>query len=129
MDMDWKSIIDNGGIAICSAEEAQAKGVYPNRLGWLKEDPKIGAVIVFQSETDFAFGKNSLEYVTKAKVEKRLKEAYVVLVRGGMNDYHLEHLEYINDATIEKIKALVHNIRPRGGSGGSSGGSKLNWAI
>jgi hypothetical protein len=112
--MDWKSIIDNGGLIICSAQEAKAKGVYPNRLGWLKEDPKIGAAIVFQSETDFALGKASLEYLATAKAEGRLKEAFVLLVRRGMNGQP----EYVNDATIEKVEASICNIRPTEGNWG-----------
>jgi hypothetical protein len=109
--MDWKSIIDNGGLIICSAQEAKAKGVYPNRLGWLKENPKIGAVIVFQSETDFALGKASLEYLAKAKAEKGLKEAFILLLRRGVNG----HLEFINAATTEEVEALLRNNKPTEG--------------
>jgi hypothetical protein len=112
--MDWKSIIDNDGLIICSVQEAKAKGVYPNRLAWLKENPKIGAVIVFQSETDFAFGKASLEYITKAKAEERLEKGYVILVRGSMNG----RLEFVNAATIEEVEALVRNIPPHDGKWG-----------
>jgi hypothetical protein len=112
--MDWKSIIDNDELNICSAQEAQAKGVYPNRLGWLKKDPKIGAVIVFQSETDFALGKASLDYVAKPKAEGRLKEAFVLLLRGGINGQS----EFVNAATIEEVKALLHGITPRKGNWG-----------
>jgi hypothetical protein len=109
--MDWKSIIDNGGLSICSAQEAKAKDVYPNRLGWLKEDPKIGAAIVFQSETDFALGKAILEYLVKAK---GLKEAFVLLLRRGVNG----HLEFVNAATIEEVEALLRNIKPTEGNWG-----------
>jgi|SRR6266540_398487 hypothetical protein len=112
--MDWKIIIDNDELIICSAQEAQAKGVYPNRLGWWKKDPKIGAVIVFQSETDFALGKASLDYVTKPKAEGRLKEAFVLLLRGGINGQN----EFVNAATIEEVKALLRNITPREGKWG-----------
>jgi hypothetical protein len=114
MDINWKAIIDNDGLIICSAQEAQAKGVYPNRLGWLKKDPKIGAVIVFQSETDFALGKASLDYIAKPKAEGRLKEAFVLLLRRGVNG----HLEFINSATIEEVEALLHNNPPREGTWG-----------
>jgi hypothetical protein len=116
MDMDWKKIIDSGGLICCSTQEAQAKGVYPNRLGWLKENPKIGAIVVFQSDTDFALGKAGLEYVTKAKAEKRLKEAFVLLVRRGVGVNG--HLEFVNAATIEEAEASLHNNKPREGNWG-----------
>jgi hypothetical protein len=112
--MDWETIINDGELNICSAQEAQAKGVYPNRLGWLKKDPKIGVVIVYQSETDFALGKASLDYVAKPKAEGRLKEAFVLLLRRGINGQN----EFVNAATIEEVKALLRNIPPREGNWG-----------
>jgi hypothetical protein len=112
--MDWETIINDGELIICSEQEAKAKGVYPNRLGWLKENPRIGVAIVFQSETDFAFGKASLDYITKAKAEGRLDEAFMLLLRRGVNG----HLEFVNAATLEEIEALLRNIPPRKGNWG-----------
>jgi hypothetical protein len=43
--MDWETIINDGELNICSAQEAQAKGVYPNRLGWLKKIAHSGSVV------------------------------------------------------------------------------------
>jgi hypothetical protein len=112
--MDWKIIINNGGIIICSAQQAKAKGVYPNRLGWLKENPKIGEAIVYQSETDFALGQASLEYLVKAKAGGRLDEAFVLLLCRGMNGQP----EFVNAATIEEVQALLRNIKPTEGNWG-----------
>jgi hypothetical protein len=117
MDMDWKKIIDSGGIITCSTQEAQAKGVYPNRLAWTKDNTKIGAVVVFQSDTDFALGKAGLEYLAKAKAKKRLEKAYVILVRRSVNG----HLEFVNAATIEEVEASLHNKSSANTSRGFAG--------
>ncbi len=56
--MKWKEAVANGKLKV-----AQPKGIYPNLLAWIDGNPRVGAVVVFQSESDFALGKAGLDYV------------------------------------------------------------------
>jgi hypothetical protein len=80
--LDWRAIIANNRLMISSADEAKAKNVFPNRLSWIKGEPKIGVVVVFRSDPDFALGKASFEYITAAKREGRIDAGYVLLLEN-----------------------------------------------
>ena len=107
--MDWQSIINDGNITMVGP-----KGIYPNRLAWLKDNPRIGAVVVFQSQTDFALGKAGLDHIIKAKATGHLDEAYVLLLRASVNG----RPQFINAAPVEEIAARLHKEMPREGQWG-----------
>ena len=104
----WKDAVANGTLKL-----APAKNVHPNQLGWIDGNPRIGAVVVFQSESDFALSKSGLEYVTNAKAEGRLDEAHVVFVRKLGNRF-----EFVNAAPAEAVVQVVSELPLRNGSWG-----------
>jgi len=106
-NMEWKKIIDEGELRLCSGEEARAKKVYPNRLAWLAKQPKIGVVVVFQSETDFALGRAGLYYIVNAVRQQRIEKGFVLLLRKDNGK-----LEFVNAAPAEEIETALHNNRP-----------------
>jgi hypothetical protein len=71
----WKIAIENGLLKLSTTQVAQAKSIYPNLLAWIDGRPRVGAIVAFQSETDFALGKAGLDYVTCAKAEGRCQSA------------------------------------------------------
>jgi hypothetical protein len=111
--MMWKEAIESGSLKISPTHVAQAKNIYPNALAWVDGHPRVGAIVVFQSESDFALGKAGLDYVTQAKAEGRLDEAYVVLLRKLGNRY-----EYVNCAPVEAVAKVVNEFPARAGSWG-----------
>ena len=68
--MKWKEAVANGKLKV-----AQPKGIYPNLLAWIDGNPRVGAVVVFQSESDFALGKAGLDYVTCVRPKVALTKA------------------------------------------------------
>ena len=88
--------------------------MYPNRLGWLQDNPRIGALIVFQSESDFALGKSGFDHILKAKAEGRIDEGHVLLLRANGS----ARPQFINSAPVEKIAAMLRNEVPREGKWG-----------
>jgi hypothetical protein len=115
--MDWNQLIKNGDLVICSTTEAQAKHVYPNRFGWMKDDPsKLGALVVFQSMrgSDFAIGRNGLDYLANAKKEGRIEDGFVVLVNGSDTN-----LEFVNAATVEEVETILQDRPAYRGKWGS----------
>jgi len=109
----WKDAIANGTLKISPTSVAQAKGIYPNVLAWIDGQPKIGAVAVFQSDTDFALGKAALEYLIAAKTEDRLDEAWVLFLRKVGNRF-----EFVNAAPVETIAKTVNDLVTRSGQWG-----------
>jgi hypothetical protein len=106
--MKWKDAIANGKLKL-----AAIKAIHPNMLAWVDENPRVGAVVVSQSDTDFALGQAALSYVTQAKAEGRLDEGIVVLVHKLGNRY-----EYVNAATAEEVTQIVSELPLRNGSWG-----------
>lgn len=112
--MDWKNIIDNdGNLRLCSDAEAQAKKVYPNRLGWPATQPKIGAVVVFKSKTDFALSSVGLDYIVDAVRQHRIEQGFVLLLRKDRGKF-----VFVNAAPVEEVKAALNNNRPIDGEWG-----------
>src|SRR5262249_4142970 len=111
----WAEAIANGKLKLCTTSVAQAKGIYPNLLAWIDGHPRIGAIVAFQSETDFALGKAGLDHVTASKAEGRLDEAWVLVLRRkqGMEPY-----QYVNSATVEAVAKVVSDIPARTGQWG-----------
>jgi hypothetical protein len=108
--LDWPTIIATGKLIECSILEAQTKGIYPNRLAWIKDQLKVGIVVVYRGDTDFAFGKASRDYLNAAKQEGRITEAYIVLLdRDGT---------FVNAAPLETVKELISTITPWPGKWG-----------
>jgi hypothetical protein len=108
--VDWQRAIDTSNIVY-----VQPKDAYPNRFGWLKDNPRIGAVICFQSQTDFALGEKCLNYIIEKKGEKHLDEAYVVLLHANGKGPP----EFVNAAPAEEVAAMLRNETPRTGEYGS----------
>jgi hypothetical protein len=111
--MMWKEAAANGKLKVSPTQAAQAKGVYPNSLAWIDGCPRVGAIVAFQSDSDFALGKAGLDYVTQAKAEGRLDEAWVLLLRKQGNGYL-----YVNSATAEAVVKVVTELPTRAGSWG-----------
>src|SRR5262245_8460952 len=108
--IDWKRIIDDGNLVI-----KKPSGIFPNAFGWPKDNPRIGAAIVYQSQTDFALGKATLDHALKAKANGRLDEAYVLFVRRGVAN----GLEFVRAVPAEKIEVRVRNLALYSGNWGS----------
>ncbi|HEX3339692.1 MAG TPA: hypothetical protein VHT68_11030 [Pseudolabrys sp.] len=111
--MDWKKLIENGELEICSTTQAKAREVYPNRIGWLKQDPQVGALVVYQSETDFAIGRAGIDYITNALQQDRIKEGFVVLLRGG------DQPKFVAAATPAEIECAVRGLPIQNGKWGA----------
>jgi hypothetical protein len=109
----WKDAVENGKLKLSPTQVAQAKSIYPNLLAWIEGQPRIGAIVVFQSDSDFALGKAGLDYVTRAKAEGRLDDAYVLLLRKHGNRY-----EYINSNPVEAVTKVVSEMPARAGQWG-----------
>ena len=111
----------NGGLKICSLTTAKAKGVFPNRIGWLADNPKIAGIVVFKSQRgdDFPLSQASVNYLTKGKIEGRVEEDFVLFLRRGTNG----NLEFVNVMTLEEVQAFVRHLplhEPNDASKGSS---------
>ena len=120
-DVDWKSIVKNGELKICSLAKAKAKGVFPNRIGWLADSPKIAGIVVFRSQKgdDFPLSQASVNYLNKGKIEGRVEEDFILFLRRGTNG----NLEFVNVMTLEEVQALVRDLplyEPNDASRGSS---------
>jgi hypothetical protein len=109
----WKDAIANGTLKITPTSVAQANGIYPNTLAVIDGHPKVGAIVVFQSDTDFALGKAGLDYMTLAKAEGRLDEAWVLFLRKVGNRF-----EFVNVAPAETIAKIVNGLVTRSGQWG-----------
>jgi hypothetical protein len=69
MKVDWKTIIKNGGLVMCSEAEAKALKILPNRLGFAKDNPRLGALIAFQHDNGlWPVSVNGMN-LAKAKLE------------------------------------------------------------
>ena len=108
-----KDLVESGKLEISPTQAAQAKGIYPNALAWVDGNPRIGAIVVFQSDNDFALGKAGLDYLTRAKAEGRLDEGQVSLLRKHGGRY-----EYVNAAPVEAVTKVVAEMPARGGQWG-----------
>jgi hypothetical protein len=109
----WKDAIANGTLKIIPTTLAQSKGIYPNTIAHIDGHPRVGAVVVFQSDADFALGKAGLDYVTAAKAEGRLDEGWVLLLRRKGNAF-----EFVNAAPLEVVAGVVANTPSRMGQWG-----------
>jgi hypothetical protein len=91
MSIDWKQTIASGELIVGTMAEAQAKSVFPNRLGWVAERKDVGALIAFQSNgEDVAVSKGGIDYLASAITAGRIKEAFVLLLRRMDNGNGLE---------------------------------------
>ena len=120
-DVDWKSIVKNGELKICSLAKAKAKGVFPNRIGWLADSPKIAGIVVFRSQKgdDYPLSQASLDYLRAGKAEGRVEQDFVLLLRRGANGDR----EFVNVMTLEEVQVLVRDLplyEPNDASKGSS---------
>jgi hypothetical protein len=43
--VDLKNVVENGELKICSPAKAKAKGVFPNRIGWVADNPKVAGIV------------------------------------------------------------------------------------
>ena len=70
---------------ICSLTTAKAKGVFPNRIAWLADDPKIAGIVVFKSQRgdDYPLSQASVNYLSKGKTEGRVEEDFILFLRRG----------------------------------------------
>jgi hypothetical protein len=108
--IDWKAAHAARKLKWSVKSESQTKGVYPNKLGWIIDQPEIGALIVVQGETDFALGKNGLDYQSNAIQEGRIKKSFVVLMD--------REYEIVGVAPLEDVIKLVSGVEPRPGQWG-----------
>jgi hypothetical protein len=100
MKINWQQIVHADNNLIMT----QPKAVFPNRLGWVKDNPKIGAVIAFQSQTDFALGKFGFDYIVAAKKTGQLDAAYVLLLRNENG-----RPQFVNAATVEEMEIMLRD--------------------
>jgi hypothetical protein len=64
-DPKW---LESGEFVICDVEEAQEKGVFTNRLDWPKKEPtKLGVLVAYKSQRDFAISQNGMEYIRRPR--------------------------------------------------------------
>jgi hypothetical protein len=99
MKINWQQIVHADKLIM-----KQPKAVFPNRLGWVKDNPKIGAVIVFQSQTDFALGKFGFDYIVNAKKAGQLDAAYVLLLRNESG-----RLLFVNARPVEEMEIMLRD--------------------
>jgi hypothetical protein len=109
MNLEWQSIINEGGLI-----STRPKPVYPNHLGWLKDNPRIGVIKVFQSDTDFALGKIGFDGIVRAKAAGNIDEGYVLLLRANGSG----HPTVVKALSVEEVAALLRNEAPREGKWG-----------
>ena len=104
-----------------AGEGAKAKGVFPNRIGWLADNPKIAGIVVFRSQKgdDYPLSQASLDYLRAGKAEGRVEQDFVLLLRRGANGDR----EFVNVMTLEEVQVLVRDLplyEPNDASKGSS---------
>ncbi len=111
MTVNWKQTVENGDLVICSIKEARDKKIFPNRLAWPKDQPRVGALVVFQSDNNlFAVGKNGLDFMITAIGDNRFDAGVVLLLRQGKNDKP----EFMNVHPVENILVELHDKPPSG---------------
>jgi hypothetical protein len=99
MKINWQQTIHSNNLVM-----TQPKTVFPNRFGWPKGQERVGAVIAFQSQTDFALGKIGLDHMIAAKKAGELDEAFVLLLRNESGRLH-----FVNAATVEEVEILLRD--------------------
>jgi hypothetical protein len=121
VNVDWKNVVKNGGLKICSPAKAKALSIFPNRIGWCADNPKVAGIVVFKSQNgdDFPLSQASVNYLTKGKIEGRVEQDFILFVRRGTNG----DLEFVNVMTLEEVQAAVRHLAlydPKDASRGSS---------
>ena len=122
MNVDWKNVVKKWRPENLFADDGEGeKGVFPNRIAWLADDPKIAGIVVFKSQNgdDFPLSQASVNYLSKGKIEGRVEEDFILLLRRGTNG----DLEFVNAITLEEVRALVASLplhEPNDASRGSS---------
>ena len=122
MNVDWKNVVKNGGLKICSPAKAKALSIFPNCIGWCAGyDPKVAGIVVFKSQKgdDFPLSQASVNYLTKGKMEGRVEQDFVLFLRRGTNG----NLEFVNVMTLEEVQVTVRHLAlndPNDASKGSS---------
>ena len=87
---NWSQLIANGQVAFSSIRQAQALKIFPNRLAWVKDNPRLGAIAVFRGETDYAIGVSAVDYLSKAITERRIGEGHFLFLRRSLNGAKIE---------------------------------------
>jgi hypothetical protein len=85
--VDLKNVVENGELKICSPAKAKAKGVFPNRIGWVADNPKVAGIVVFKSQNgdDYPRSQASLN-VLRAAFLQGLQEAGWAVGRNHTSD-------------------------------------------
>jgi hypothetical protein len=99
--LNVKNLFEDGGLKICSEEEARAKGVYPNRVAWPSDDPKVCIILLYKSKkgTDYALSLAAVNRMKAALADGRIREGYVVLVQRPHT--------YVDGAPLQEIVELI----------------------
>ena len=111
---DLKASWNNGELKMCSELKARLERVYPNRIGWFKDDPtKAGLVFVFQGKRgrDYPLSETALDRVIEGKHGEKTQDAWVIQLRRN-------GAEFVDAAPAELIKATFCNQSPLDGEWG-----------
>ena len=106
--VDLKNVVENGELKICSPAKAKAKGVFPNRIGWVADNPKVAGIVVFKSQNgdDYPRSQASLNVLRAGKTEGRVEQEFVLLLRRAADG----SLEFVDVMTLEEIQTLVRGL-------------------
>jgi len=116
---DLKAAWANGELKICSELKARLEQIYPNRIGWFKDDPmRAGLVFVYQGKRgrDYALGVNALNRLIQGMKVGKMREAWIIFLRRSGDDDN--GAEFVDAAPMEQIQTTFCNQAPLKGDWG-----------
>jgi hypothetical protein len=107
MPTDWKEIVANGDLVICSELEARRLNIYPNRYAHPRGRPRVGALVIFEESNGMFRHMLDADDFIEAKLRAGDFESAVLL---SMRQHPNGRVELI---AVHSFTAIKEKLDPR----------------